>query len=121
MKKYDEAISSLETSVKVGGKRPFVVGDLGRILAEAKKKKAALSILENLEEASKENYISPLNYAKIYLGLGETEKIFEWLEKSFEERAVRLPWLLADPQFDSFRDDKRFIKLEKKIKAVPQN
>ena len=120
MKKYDEAISSLETSIKVGGKRPFVVGDLGRILAEAKKKKAALSILGNLEQASKENYISPLNYAKIYLGLGETEKVFDWLEKGFETRAVRLPWLLCDPQFDRLRDDKRFKKLSDKIKFLSQ-
>ena len=91
MKKYTEAISALENSIQVGGKRPFVVADLGRILAEANKKKAALLILKNLEEAAAENYISPLNYAKIYLGLGETEKVFEWLEKGFAERAVRLP------------------------------
>jgi tetratricopeptide (TPR) repeat protein len=120
MKKYDEAIASLETAVKVGGKRPFVVADLGRIFAEAKKKKNALLILKNLEEADAENYISPLNYAKIYLGLGETEKVFEWLEKGFEERAVRLPWLLADPQFDRLRDDKRFKKLSEKIKSLDQ-
>ena len=75
-------------------------------------------ILKNLEEASKENYISPLNYAKIYLGLGETEKVFEWLEKGFAERAVRLPWLMADPQFDSLRTDERFVKLSKKIKSL---
>jgi adenylate cyclase len=120
MKKYGEAIESLENSIKVGGKRPFVVADLGRIFAEAKKKKNALLILKNLEEASAENYISPLNYAKIYLGLGETEKVFEWLEKGFDERAVRLPWLLADPQFDRLRDDKRFVKLAKKIKSLNQ-
>ncbi|MEO6589584.1 MAG: hypothetical protein ABIP06_09790 [Pyrinomonadaceae bacterium] len=118
MKKYDEAISALETSVKVGGKRPFVIGDLGRILAEAKKKKAALLILKNLEEAARENYISPLNYAKIYHGLSETEKVFDWLEKGFDERAVRLPWVMADPQFDDLRDNKRFKRLSEKIKTL---
>ena len=118
MKKYAEAIASLETAVKVGGKRPFVLADLGRIFAEAKKKKNVLLILKNLEEASTENYISPLNYAKIYLGLGETEKVFAWLEKGFDERAVRLPWLLAYPQFDSLRTDERFVKLSKKIKSL---
>ena len=120
LKKYDKAVSALETAIQVGGKRPFVAADLGRILAEAKKKKNALLILKNLEEASKENYISPLNYAKIYLGLGETKKVFEWLEKGFQTRAVRLPWLMADPQFDSLREDERFIKLSKKIKMLSQ-
>ena len=81
MKKYAEAISALENSLQVGGKRPFVAADLGRILAEAKKKKNALLILKNLEEAATENYISPLNYAKIYLGLGETGKGFRLARK----------------------------------------
>lgn len=120
MKRYAEAVSALENAIQVGGKRPFVAADLGRILAESNKKKNALLILKNLEEAAKENYISPLNYAKIYLGLGETEKVFEWLEKGFETRAVRLPWLMADPQFDSLRDDKRFLKLSRKIKSLNQ-
>lgn len=120
MKRYDEAIESLETAVNVGGRRPFVIADLGRVYAEAKKKRNALLILKNLEEAAKENYISPLNYAKIYLGMNETEKVFEWLEKGFETRAVRLPWLLADPQFDRLRDDKRFKKLSEKIKSLNQ-
>ncbi|CAN5774539.1 hypothetical protein BH20ACI4_BH20ACI4_32200 [soil metagenome] len=61
-----------------------------------------------------------LNYAKIHPGLGETGKVFAWLEKGFEERAVRLPWLLADPQFDRLRDDKRFVKLSKKLKSLNQ-
>lgn len=120
MKKYDEAIEALERAVTVGGKRPFVVADLGRVLAEAKKKRAALLILKDLEEAAKENYISPLNYAKIHLGLGDEEKVFVYLETGFEKRAVRLPWLLADPQFDRLRSDERFVELTEKVRSLSQ-
>jgi adenylate cyclase len=114
-KKYDEAIVALQNAVSQSGNRPFVVAELARIFAEAKQKKEARKILKRLEEAAAENYISPLNYAKIHLGLNETEKVFEWLEKAFEERSVRLPWLLIDPQFDPLRADKRFVKLLKKV------
>ncbi|HEX8738027.1 MAG TPA: tetratricopeptide repeat protein [Pyrinomonadaceae bacterium] len=114
-KKFDEAATALQNAVTLSGNRPFVVAELGRIFAEAQKKSEARAILKKLDEASKENYISPLNRAKIYLGLGEDAKVFEWLEKGFEERSVRLPWLLIDPQFDEFRADRRFIDLTKKI------
>ena len=114
-KRFEEAISALQNAVNLSGSRPFVVADLGRIFAKSKKKKEARAILKKLEEAAQEHYISPLNRAKIYLGLGEREKIFEWLEKGFEERAVRLPWLLADPQFDELRANERFIEVSKKI------
>lgn len=115
-KRYAEAIESLQNAVKIGNNRPFVVADYGRILAEAKKKKEAREILKKLDEAKKEHYISPVNQAKIYLGLDEIDRVFEYLEKGFEERAVRLPWLLIDPQFDKIRDDERFVSLAQKIK-----
>lgn len=115
MKRFDESVSALQTAVNMSSNRPFVVADLARILAENKKKTEARKILKNLAEASKEHYISPLNYAKIHHGLDETEKVFEWLEKGFEERAVRLPYLLIDPQFDEIREDNRFKELSRKI------
>ncbi|MEP6901807.1 MAG: hypothetical protein ABJA66_08660 [Actinomycetota bacterium] len=116
MKRFDEAVSVLQTAVHLSTNRPFVVADLARILAGNKKKADARRILKKLVEASKEHYISPLNYAKIHLGLGDTEKVFEYLEKGFEERSVRLPYLLVDPQFDKLRPDPRFKKILKKVK-----
>lgn len=118
LKRYSEAIAALGTAVELSGKRPFVVADLGRVFAEAKQKKEARAILKNLDEAAKEHYISPLNRAKIYSGLGEAEKVFHWLEKAFEERAARLPWLLIDPQFDRLRTDERFITLSRKLEEL---
>lgn len=114
-KRFDEAIVALQNAVSQSGNRPFIVAELARVLAESKQKTEAEKILIKLEEAAREHYISPLNYAKIYLGLNETEKVFEWLEKGFEERSVRLPWLLIDPQFDSLRDDERFMEMTRKI------
>lgn len=115
MKRFDEAVAALENAAKASSNRPFVVADLARIFAESGKRAEARKILKNLEKASKENYISPVNFAKIHHGLGATEKVFENLEKGFEERAVRLPYLLIDPQFDAIRDDERFSEITRKI------
>ena len=117
-KRYAEAFDALQNAMKISGNRPFVAADFGRTLAEAGKKKEAREILKTLNEAAQENYISPVNQAKIYFGLGEFDKVFEYLEKGFEERAVRLPWLLIDPQFDKIRNDERFTTLSDKIKDL---
>lgn len=115
MKRFDEALAVLQTAVQMSTERPFIVADLARILAETGKKAEARRILKKLAAAAKEHYISPLNFAKIHLGLGETEKVFAWLEKGFAERAVRLPYLLIDPQFDPIRSDPRFAEIAGKV------
>jgi len=115
MKRHAEAVSVLQTAIEMSSNRPFVVADMARILATSGKKAEARRILKKLEAASREHYISPVNYAKIHQALGATDKAFENLEKGFEERAVRLPYLLIDPQFDAIRDDERFKELARKI------
>ena len=53
--------------------------------------------------------------AQIYAGIGEPELAFEWLEKSYEAHEVEMIWLKIEPQFNSLRDDPRFIDLMKRV------
>ena len=117
LERFDEAVSALENAANLSSNRPFVIADLARIFAENGKKTEARKILKKLETASKENYISPVNYAKIHQSLGATEKVFAELEKGFVTRAVRLPYLLIDPQFDAIREDRRFTELARKVRV----
>lgn len=114
-KRFDESIAALQNAVTVSSNRPFVTAELGRIYALAKKKQEARKTLKMLNDAATENYISPLNQAKIYLGLGEPDKVFEGLDKSIVERCVRMPYLMIDPQLDHLRSDERFLKIAKKM------
>src|SRR5215204_1837246 len=95
--KYVESLASLQNAVTISSNRPFVVAELGRVLALAGKQDEARDLLKSLEDAAAENYISPVNRAKIHLGLGEYDQVFEWLEKGLEEQAVRMPYFLIDP------------------------
>lgn len=113
--KYSESLASLQNAVTISSDRPFVVAELARVQAVAGKEKEARDTLNLFEAAAAENYISPVNRAKVHLGLGETDAVFEWLEKGFEERAVRMPYFMIDPQCDSIRDDKRFVKIRREM------
>jgi hypothetical protein len=47
--------------------------------------------------------------AAVYLGLGDRDRAFEWLEKGRQEGAYRL--IIIDPIFDSLRADPRYATL----------
>jgi len=38
-----------------------------------------------LQDLAQKAYVSPFNFARIYIGLGETDKAFHWLETVVEE------------------------------------
>jgi serine/threonine-protein kinase len=114
-KKYEASIESLRNAVTISSERPFVIAELARVNAVAGREDDARQILTSLEKAAEENYISPVNRAKIYLGLGDTDKVFEWLEQGFEERSVRMPYFMIDPQCDRIRDDMRFADMRRRM------
>lgn len=54
------------------------------------------------------------NYALIFRALGESEKMFQALEKCLGERNTPLIFIKVDPVWNEFRTDPRFIQLIKK-------
>jgi hypothetical protein len=79
----------------------------------------ALRILDELKGASKQEYVSAYSFAVIYLGLGEKDQAFAWLEKAYEQRSFLLAYLKVDPIWDPLRSDPRFADLVRRI-GLPQ-
>jgi serine/threonine-protein kinase len=53
--------------------------------------------------------------ADLFLRLGDHDHTFEWLEKSYDERAIRLICAAVEPAFDPLRKDPRFQRLLARI------
>ena len=68
-----------------------------------------------LEARAQREYISSVDIAMIYSGLGEQDRAFEWLERGFAGRAYGLVFLPTDPRFDLLRSDKRYAALMKRV------
>jgi len=83
----------------------------GYIFGIAGKKEKALEILNYYLEQSKKEFVWPANIAFIYIGLGEKDKAFEWLEKTYEQREAWMEVLKAESMYDSLRSDPRFQDL----------
>jgi tetratricopeptide (TPR) repeat protein len=90
---------------------PFLLAELGHAYARSGKQQEALNILARLRALSETRYVSPYALALVYLGLGDIDNTFEWLQKAVTERAPRLTTLKVDPVFDELRRDPRFVSL----------
>jgi TolB-like protein/Tfp pilus assembly protein PilF len=71
----------------------------------------ANNILNQFAELSSHEYLPALNFAQIYVGLGEHERALDSLEKACEERAIWIPFLKVDLKFETLRSDPRFTEL----------
>jgi TolB-like protein len=54
------------------------------------------------------------NYALIFLALGETDKMFDYLEKCLEDRITPLVFIRVDPVWKEFKKEERFVSLVEK-------
>ena len=113
---YDEAIAEAQKAMDLaGGGIPLFVAQLGIIYSYSGKRDEAKKVLDELYELSKHRYVSPFYTALIYVGLGQKDQAFEWLEKAHEERDHPLETLKVEPMLDSVRSDPRYTALLKKM------
>ncbi|MGD8539296.1 MAG: protein kinase, partial [Candidatus Aminicenantes bacterium] len=114
LNRFPEAITEGKKAVEISGGSIYM-SYLGWIYAQAGKDEEAKRILEELKERSIEHFVSPFWIANIYVGLGENDKAFEWLEKAYEERCEILIYSKTDIIFNPIRLDPRFSELQKRI------
>ena len=68
-----------------------------------------------LENLSKQKYVTAYGVALIHAGLGQKDLAFQWFNKAFDERSHWLVWLRIDPRWDALRSDPRFADLIKRM------
>jgi tetratricopeptide (TPR) repeat protein len=108
---FDQAISEYQTAIALSGNLSGRIGSLGHAYALAGRKDDARQILKRLNELSRQGYVSPYHIALIYIGLGEKEEAFAWLEKAHNDRYWMMAFLKVDPRLDPLRSDLRFQDL----------
>ena len=106
--------NALNEQQSVSDQVPSAIGALGHAYALAGRRPDAYKLLQELDELAERRYVSPYGRVLIYLGLGD-ERVFEWLERSYSDRAGWLMYLATDPRFDPLRTDGRFRSLLQKL------
>jgi tetratricopeptide (TPR) repeat protein len=111
---HENAITCFERATAVSDNVPTAIGALGRAYAMAGKWKEVRQLLSKRDNLARHRYVSPYGRVLIYLGLKDAA-VFDWLERSCNERAGWLMYLATDPRFDSLRGGARFQALLDKL------
>lgn len=111
----NEAIPVLEKTFSVSGHSSAVIGVLIRAYAHAGRRADALRLLAELKKRKQAGYVPAAAFVNAYLGLGENEEAFAWLEQGYKEHSNILQWLKVHPYFDPLRDDSRFKDLVRRV------
>jgi serine/threonine protein kinase len=98
---------------------PLVRAEAGRVFAISGDRPDAERLARELVELTKKKFICPYEIATTYLGLGQVDEAFQWLEKGYEQRSVCMIFLKVDPRLDSLRNDPRFAALMGKVGFQP--
>jgi len=111
---HNEAIAALEKAVKIDDS-PAMRGAFANSLARAGRRAEAQRLIDELILASKSKFVAQSSIAMGYAGLGDKDRAFHWLEKSFESHDDAILLLKTHPMFSALRDDPRLRELLKKL------
>jgi tetratricopeptide (TPR) repeat protein len=90
-------------------------GRLGEPYALAGRVGEARHILRQLEELSRERYVSPYHLAYVYTGLGDYDPAMDCLERAYAERAGSIYGIKGSFLFAPLRGHPRFTALLRKM------
>jgi pentatricopeptide repeat protein len=110
-----DAIPVLEKAASLSNRSPAVIGVLMRAYAHAGRRSDALRLLDELKNRKKTTYVPAGAFVHAYLGLGDNEQAFVWLEEAYKEQSNILQFLKVHPYFDPLRADPRFADLVRRV------
>ena len=118
---YNEALAEFKKAIPLTRGSEWTVSraGLGYLYAATGKKSEARTVLNELKQASKQEYVPGTSIALIYAGLGEKDQAFAWLDKGYEQRSFQMQWIQLEPRWDSLRSDPRFESLMRRM-GFPQ-
>ena len=111
----DDAAAEPQKAATFSGDGIAVLARIARIYALSGEKTTARNLLDRLEGLLEQTYVSRFLIARIYIGLGEYDQAFAWLEEAYNLHESGLILLGVSPIYDPLRTDPRFQDLQRRI------
>jgi TolB-like protein/Tfp pilus assembly protein PilF len=116
---FDEAIRTLEKAASLSDRSSAVLGVLVRAYAHGGRRAEGLQVVDELRRRRQKGYVPAAAFLNAYLGLGDTEQAFVWLERAAVERSNIMQFLKVHPFFDLLRGDPRFAEYVRRANLSP--
>ena len=112
---YSDALREMNKAQDLSKSNLIIRGDIGHLYAVSGHTEKAKEVIDELKKFSATRYVNPFEIALIYVGLGDKEHAFQWLEAAYQERSDLLVYLNVDPRLDPIRSDPRFANLVRRV------
>jgi len=116
--RYHEALTEYNKALEIAGDTPQIRAHIAHVLAISGKRSEALIELAKLQERAKRQYVPPYDIALIYVGLGENDKAFAWLEKAYDDHSTEMIYFKVDPLLAPLHSDPRYQNLLRRMKLT---
>ena len=110
-----EAVNVLEKAASLSERAPATLGLLIYAYAQSGHRAHALRLLQELKGRKQRGYVPAAAFMLGFLGLGDYDQAFFWIEKAYEEQSNILQFLKVNPIFDPVRGDPRFLGLLRRV------
>ena len=110
----EDALANAKKSVELLNGAP-ALKVLGYVQGAIGNRSQAIAIARELEAKFKTGEAEGRDVAVVYAGLGENDKVFEWLEKDFQNRSSSIVELRSEVPFMPLRNDPRFKNLLRRM------
>ncbi len=110
----DEALASARRAVELLNGSP-ALKVLGYVQAVIGNRNEAMTIVRELESKHRNGEADGRDVAVVYAGLGENDRVFDWLERDFQNHGTSIVELRSEIAFKPLRGDPRFKNLLKRM------
>jgi eukaryotic-like serine/threonine-protein kinase len=107
----DAAERTLREAMELPGAGTYTLATLGYVLARAGKRADAEGLLGQLHVVARHDYVSPVSFATLHLGLGDREESLDWIERAHADHRGWMAYLKVNPLLDGLRSEPRFQAL----------
>ncbi|MEK6756404.1 MAG: protein kinase, partial [Bacteroidota bacterium] len=115
LKDYVQALPLLEKGLELSGRSSESISYLGYYYGKIGNRQKALTLLKENQDRYYAGTGPAYNVARIYEGLGDRDKVVEWLERDYRDHSIWMIRLRTDVGWDDVHSDPRFLDLMKKV------
>jgi serine/threonine protein kinase/Tfp pilus assembly protein PilF len=115
--RFDEAARVLHDAVGMPGAGSYTTATLGYALARGGRRPEAEALLAELEARAEREYVSPVAFATLLIGMGRIESALDWAERAHAERRGWLAYFDTNPLLDPLRGNPRFEALAERMRG----
>jgi TolB-like protein/Tfp pilus assembly protein PilF len=114
-RRFPDALAEAEKSTELSGRANPSLASLAHVNGLLGKRDVAERMIKELEQRYADKMADGRDVAIAYVGLGEHDRAFEWLEKAYKDKSVFMGFLNLEPLLEPLHHDPRWADLKRRV------